>query len=110
MAVVAAAWGGAPVREGSGGWAGKLLEEVGRRFPGLFWAGRGRKDELDGELPAAATMAVAEGAQAGEGERERTGEDQWEEGELPGGAVAAAEGRRGNLHGAGPAAMAPAAR
>ena len=39
------------------------------------------------------------GALTREDEWERVGEHQWEEGELPGGAVAAAEGLRGNLHG-----------
>jgi len=45
-------------------------------------------------------MAATGGAQAGEGERERAGELQWEAGEVVVRSVWEGGGRRGELHGA----------
>ena len=58
--VVAAVAGGDVVVPGSlggGERAGKLREEVGRRFPGLFWIEGGWTRVPHGELRVAATMA-----------------------------------------------------
>jgi len=79
--------------EAGRGWpAGDLLWGERVPFPGSIGAGEGRTGVLHGELGGAVAMVAAGGAPAGEDERKRAGEDQWEEGELLGGADAAAEG------------------
>ena len=77
---------------------------------GSVWLGGGRRRGLHGELGGGGNHGGSGSSVPARASGERAGEHQWEEGELPGGAVAAAEGRRGNLHVAGPAAMAPAVR
>ena len=54
----------------------ELQGEVGRRFPRLFWAGRGRNDELDGELRTAAMLCRGGGVPEALGGGERAWEDQ----------------------------------
>ena len=91
---MAARRGGALARGGGDGWAQKLHGDEEVAFPGLIRAGEGRNDELDGELPAAATMAVAGGAQTDEGERERAEELQDAERKLARGLVGGEDERR----------------
>ena len=68
--------GAAPATPGDGDLAVELQEEVGRRFPRLFWAGRGRNDELDGELRTAAMLCRGGGVPEALGSGERAWEDQ----------------------------------
>ena len=63
---------------GGGGWAWELHWGEVKLFPRLFWAGRGRNDELDGELQTAAMLCRGGGVPEALGGGERVGE-------LPGG-------------------------
>jgi len=49
LAAMVAACCGAPMREGSGGQAGKLQGVEGNPFRGSAWAGDGRRERIDGE-------------------------------------------------------------
>jgi hypothetical protein len=70
----------------------------------------GRTRELHGSRATAAMGCRGGSSPTAKGWGGWVREVQWEVGGIAGEAVAAAEGRRGDLHGAGPAAMAPAAR
>jgi len=67
---------GAPAAMGRGGWAWELRWGEVKPFPKLFWAGRGRNDELDGELRTAAMLCHGGGVPEALGGGERAWEDQ----------------------------------
>ena len=67
--------GGAPAAMGGGGWAWELRWGEVKPFPKLFWAGRGRNDELDGELRTAAMLCRGGGVPEALGGGERAWED-----------------------------------
>ena len=65
--------GGVPAAMCGGGWAWKLCWGEVKPFPKLFWAGRGRNDELDGELRTAAMLCRGGGVPEALGGGERLG-------------------------------------
>ena len=67
---------GAPTAMGGGGWAWELRWGEVKPFPKLFWAGRGRNDELDGELRTAAMLCHGSDVPESLGGGERAWEDQ----------------------------------
>jgi len=77
---------------GGGEGVGELRHGKRKLAVGLSRAYGGQKRGLRGEVPAAALMAATGGAQAGEGERERAGELQWEAGIPFPGSVGAGRG------------------
>ena len=68
--------GGAPAAMGGGGWAWELHWGEVKPFPRLFWAGRGRNDELDSELRTAAMLCRGSDVPESLGGGERASEDQ----------------------------------
>jgi len=68
--------GGAPAAMDGGGWAWELRWGEVKPFPRLFWVGRGRNDELDGELQTAAMLCRGGGVPEALGGGERAWEDQ----------------------------------
>ena len=68
--------GGAPAAMCGGGWAWELYWGEVKPFPMLFWSGRGRNDELDGELRTAAMLCRGGGVPEALGGGEQAWEDQ----------------------------------
>ena len=68
--------GGVSATMDGGGWAWELRWGEVKPFPKLFWAGRGRNDELDGELRTAAMLCRGGGVPEALGGGERAWEDQ----------------------------------
>ena len=77
----------------------ELQGEVGRRFPRLFWAGRGRNDELDGELRTAAMLCRGGGVPEALGGSERVEELRHGERKLAAGSTRAETCQRWGLRG-----------
>ena len=59
------------------GWAWELRWGEVKPFPRLFWAGRGRNDELDGELRTAAMLCRGGGVPEGWGGDGGVGKHLW---------------------------------
>ena len=91
--------GGASAAMGGGGWAWGLRWGEVKPFPRLFWAGRGRNDELDGKMRTTAMLCRGGGVPEALGGGERVEELRHGERKLAAGSTRAETRQRWGLRG-----------